>query len=208
MRTDRDYADSMELVEAVMEWIGMRWTVSMIKRELREFFGDDLSFKTCNYLIKAANAEIRKRFNINPQDYKGIQITFYESIIRNRSEKTKNQLTAAERLDKLFGLEQVSSDDPEILARKIRDALKEMDESIEDKQDGDKQGSTNGGDGKNETGDDGNDRINKNENTTIEGDETSKENLVIEDDNIPFEVIEEVRKIDNKDLKRFRKKKE
>ena len=210
MRTDRDYAESLELVEAVMEWIGMRWTTSMIKRQLREFFGKDLSFQTCNYLIKAACKEIRKRYNIDPQYYKGVQIEFYESIIRNIHEKTKNKLTAAERLDKLFGLEQITADDPEVQARKIREALKEMDESIEDNKDGGEQRSTNDGEGK--TSNEGNQQSVQS-NSEVGNKEASDNREKVEDktkkenESISEEAIKELKNLKNEDLKRFRNEK-
>lgn len=229
MPTDRDYAECMELVEAVMEWIGMRWTVSMIKRELREYFGNDLSFMTCNYLIKAAKAEIRKRYNIDPQYYKGVQIEFYESIIRNRYEKTKERLTAAERLDKLFGLEQITADDPEIQARKIREFLKEADESIgeqdggveksneEDKTGAEsvKQGSLDGGQGENDQK--AIDGIGKKKEKTVEQTESEVNKRdkpedpetgtgpIVEGDNISQESAEEIKNLKEEDMKRFRK---
>lgn len=208
MRTDRDYADSMELVEAVMEWLGMRWTESMIKRQLRDYFGEHLSFQTCKYLIKAAKAEIRKRFNIDPQEYKGLQITFYESVIRRKEEKTKNQLTAAERLDKLFGLEQITFDDPEIMARKIREGIASMKESVSGENDGGNEEviKENGGEGKN-------DAENKQEVIQSAGDgssgnernETNKEEPIIEDSSISSKIPEELKNIKPENMDRFRK---
>lgn len=221
MPTDRDYAECMELVEAVMEWIGMRWTKSMIKRELREYFGQDLSFMTCNFLIKAACLEIRKRYNINPQYYKGKQIEFYESIIRNRHEKTKDRLTAAERLDKLFGLENVSTEDPDVVASKIREALKEMDESVggQDEQ-GQSKDSGDAGEGKDDVGDKSNavQQINgrtsddtNNERQTRRNDKNTKtvdeDDYSTEVDDFPKEIINEIDNLDKNDFKRFRKEK-
>jgi len=225
MRTDRDYAECTELVEAVMEWIGMRWTVSMIKRQLREYFGKDLSFMTCNYLIKAANREIRRRFNIDPQHYKGIQIEFYESIIRNQYEKTKNKLTAAERLDKLFGLEQIIGDDFEVQARKIREALNEMDESVRGQNNGGEQKSVDEGEGNNDTrsSTESNDRgttngadneeqagrnVESSEDTIVKGNKTDEaEESVIENNNLPQDIMEEINSLKDEDFDKFRKKK-
>lgn len=198
--TDRDYAECTELVEAAMEWIGMRWTVSMIKRELRSYFGSHLSFGTCNWIIKAANKLIRDRFNIDPQEYKGIQITFYEGIIRNCKEKTQNQLKAAERLDSLFGLEQISSDDPEIIARKIREELNAMNESMNiegDDNDGE-QRNTNDGDGQVDAG-------NGEQNSVLGDNSTNKENTSVEDDPDAKKAIEELKNLKTEDLERFRK---
>ena len=233
MPTDRDYAESMELVESVMEWIGMRWTTSMIKRELREYFGSDLSFMTVNFLIKTANKEIRKRYNIDPQHYKGIQITFYESIIRKEHEKTKNKLSAAERLDKLFGLEQISADDPEIQARKIREALIEMDESVGEPDNGGDQESIEENEQGNKDDGEGEVELNRNngrdkkqdtrssseetkkqeeratevpENPTIKEPETSEESkLETENDSVSPKIFEELNNLKDEDYKRFRK---
>lgn len=189
---DRDYGRSEEIVEACMEWIGRRWTKSQIKRELREIAGLYLSVRTCNFVIRQANEKIRKLYNIDPQYYKGKQISFYESIIRREAEKTKNKLTAAERLDKLFGLEQISGDDPEVTARKIREALKEMDESIGGPDDAKEQEQRSENEGSSKT-----------DAEQIAKQEEAKP--IIENENIPPEVLEELNNIKDEDIKKFRK---
>lgn len=120
---DRDYGDCLEIVEACMEWIARRWTKSMIKRQLREYF-PGLSASSCQYVITRAKQEIYKRFGIDPKDYKGLQISFYEAVIRGDA-KVRDKLTAAERLDKLFGLETLVSEDPGNIAAKIIEFKKE-----------------------------------------------------------------------------------
>jgi len=130
----RDYE---EAIDAVVEWIGKKWTKSMIKRELREAF-PGIYLKTCNFLIYKARKKIRELYGIDPSFYKGSQISFYESVIRGKS-KIRDKLSAAERLDKLFGLEQISTQDVNITIQKVQEALKEMDESVlgsEDKKSG------------------------------------------------------------------------
>lgn len=193
MPVDKDYEQCKEIVEAVMEWIGMRWTPSMIKRELREYFGADLSFQTYNRLFKAAGAEIRRRYNIDPQYYKGVQVEFYESVIRNRFEKTKNKLTAAERLDRLFGLEQITGDDPELVARKIREEIKAMKESVLGEDDGENK---NAGE-----------RQVDNERSKENSNSESEKEFIDETDILSSEVVKEIANLKDEDLKRFRKKK-
>jgi len=113
-----DYKSAEIVVDAVMEWISLKWTPSMIRRELREAF-PDITFKTCNWFIGAAKRKIVKLHGIDPNEYKGSQIALYETIIRNPKTKTPDIIKAAERLDKLFGLENISNIDPEQLAEKI-----------------------------------------------------------------------------------------
>ncbi len=131
MASDRDWIQCEELIDACMEWIGRHWTKSMIKRQIRLIADNKkLADGTCLSIINKAYAKIRKLYSINPEEFKGIQIEFYRAVIRRQGEKTKDQITAAERLDKLFGLETISGADPEELARKARDALIGMEASI------------------------------------------------------------------------------
>lgn len=60
-KTKEDSLEIQELVETVMEWIGMNWTPSMIKRELQEYFDKELSNSVCNLLIRIANRRINKK---------------------------------------------------------------------------------------------------------------------------------------------------
>lgn len=205
---DHDYAQSAEIVDACMEWIGMRWTTSMIKRELRAIAALYLSDRTCKTVIRAAEARIRKLYGIEPQYYKGKQIAFYEYIIRKQGEKTKDKLAAAERLDKLFGLDQISGVDPEATARRIRDELQAMDESmnIGEQNGGDQeneQRSTNGGEGENE----------KRVDESVETDganKTEKQEIIDNEDNIcdselSTEALDFLNNIPEKDMEKFRK---
>jgi len=124
----KELKDFDEVIDEVIEWLARKWTTSMIKRQLRELF-PGISTRTCVFLIGKAKKKIRELYGIDVAEYRSNQISFYESIIRNKS-KIKDKLTAAERLDKLFGLEHVSIENPNDTARKVQDALKEMDETI------------------------------------------------------------------------------
>ena len=98
MATDRDWGQCDELIEACMEWIGQHWTKSMIKRQIRKIADDkQLTDKTCIGIINKAYDKIRTLYGIDPQDFKGIQIEFYRTIIRKKEEKTHNKLTASAR---------------------------------------------------------------------------------------------------------------
>lgn len=132
---DKDFGDCMEIVEEAMEWIAKRWTFSMMKRELREWF-PGLSDASCRWILTQAKREIIKRFNIDPKEYKGKQVAFYESIIRGKNEKTRDQLTAAERLDKLFGLESISTEDPALVAAKILEFKRQAEKTVGGQGDG------------------------------------------------------------------------
>lgn len=139
----RDYDD---VIDEVMEWIGRKWTTGMIKMSMREVW-PGIKVSTIHAIIARARKKICKLYNIDPNEYKGSQISFYEAIIRSKA-KTHDKLKAAERLDALFGLENVSGVDPADLAAKIRQFRQEMDTTIEDKSDG---GNKNGGQGKTNT---------------------------------------------------------
>lgn len=142
---DMDYSQCIEIVEAVMEWIALRWSKSQMKRELREWF-PGLSGMTCDFIFSAAKKEIRRRYGINPDEYRGKAIAFYEYVIRGES-KMRDKLTAAERLDKLYGLEQLQHEDANTTARKIRDALSQLDNQvIKEKPDGEAKNSVHEGD--------------------------------------------------------------
>lgn len=129
-----DYSKWPLLVEACMEWIAMRWTKSMIRAELRDWFKEDINYKICQSIIRAAKDEIKRKYNIDASEYRGRQISFYELIIRekkyyNEHIKVESRIKAAERLDKLFNLEGIQAEDADAIAEKVRAALQEMDEN-------------------------------------------------------------------------------
>lgn len=124
----KELKDFEEVVDYIVELIGRKFTQSMIRRKLREFF-PGIKIKICNYLHYKAKRKITELYGIDPQHYKGTQISFYEGVIRNPG-KVKDKLVAAERLDKLFGLEHVSGVDPSSVAEKIQLALKKIDDSV------------------------------------------------------------------------------
>lgn len=129
-----DYSKWPTLVEACMEWIAQRWTKSMIRAELRDWFKDDIDWRTCQCIIKAAKEEIKRKYNIDASEYRGTQISFYEMIIREKKYyaeniKVESRIKAAERLDKLFNLEGIQAEDADTIAEHVRAALQEMDES-------------------------------------------------------------------------------
>lgn len=128
-----DYSKWPLLVEACMEWIAMRWTKSMIKAELRDHFKNDINLVQVNAIIKAANAEIKRMYNIDASEYRGRQISFYELVIREEKYlkeiiKLVDRIKCAERLDKLFGLEVIQPEDADAIAQRVRDALIAMDQ--------------------------------------------------------------------------------
>lgn len=131
---DRDYGDCEEIVDAVMDMIAKRWTKSMIKRELRDYF-PGLSQGSAQWIITQAKRKICKIYNIDPQEYKGRQIAFYELILRGK-DKTRDKLTAAERLDKLLGLEHISIEDPAEMAKKIVEFKRQAEKTVGGQGDG------------------------------------------------------------------------
>lgn len=128
----KELRDWEDIIDKAVEWFGMKWHKGMMKTQLRAYF-PGISLKTMNHVISAAKHKICKLYGIDPLEYKGSQISFYESIIRGKKAKIEAKIKAAERLDKLFNLEQVSGIDPEITARKIREALAAMRETVPSK---------------------------------------------------------------------------
>lgn len=131
---DRDYGDCEEIVDAVMDMIAKRWTKSMIKRELREWF-PGLSASSAQWIITQAKRKICKIYNIDPKEYKGKQIAFYELILRG-GDKTHDKLAAAERLDKLLGLEHITIEDPALMAAKIIEFKRQAEKTVGGQSDG------------------------------------------------------------------------
>jgi len=181
------------VIDAIMERIGKKWTKSMIKRQLREWF-PGISLNTCTFLIGRAKKKIRELYNIDPSEYKGSQISFYEFVIRSKSD-LKHKLIAAERLDKLFGLEHVSIKDPSIIAEKIQQALKEMDESVLGSED-ENGGNKNVGEGEIDAGNSTKEKQKNTVNSEIfEGsiiEESTVSNKEIDNDIIPEEIKKEL----------------
>lgn len=128
-----DYDD---IIDECMEWIGRKWTTGMIKTQMREMW-PGIKVSTIFVIISKARAKIRKLYNIDPNEYKGSQISFYEAIIRSKA-KVRDKLKAAERLDALFGLESISNADPAELAAKIRQFIQEADSTIGEQDGGNK----------------------------------------------------------------------
>ena len=117
MGRDVDLSNSDELIDAVMDMIARKWTKSMIKRELRDYFPNIIQ-STVFYLIRAARKRIRERYNIDPEEFKGEQIESYKLIIRTKN-KTADVLKALERLDKLAGCENLVTEDLQHRAQQI-----------------------------------------------------------------------------------------
>jgi hypothetical protein len=183
--------DCAEVIDQVMEWIGMKWKKSMIKAELRKWF-PDLKGMTAEFIISAARKKIKVLYKIDATEYKGKQIEFYESIIRGKA-KHRDKLTAAERLDKLLGLENISTDDPLITAQKIREALNKMDNTVsseenENEEDGGLQENKNN---KNE----GDSKTNADESSGESIKIVSDEDDIFKDEDLPEEVLEELKNL-------------
>ncbi len=132
--TQDEYRDSDEVIDQVCDWIAMKWTRSMIAFKLREMLDKDITGNTVKFIIKVARARIVKRYHISPEEFKGEQIAWYEMIMRGIHKaspyaegvpaKMCDRLRAAERLDALLNLENVSNDDPAEQAKKIHAFLR------------------------------------------------------------------------------------
>jgi len=120
------------VIDAVVEWLGMKYRKSQIKAELAEINGGKpLNIWTFNAIVKAAKKKIRDIYHIDAVESKGSSIEFYSVIIRNPKMPIKYKLIAQQRLDALLGLEHLATDDPKVYAEKVTEAMKAMDASVD-----------------------------------------------------------------------------
>ena len=137
--TQREYKDVDILIDQVCDWIGQKWTESMIAFKLREKLDPGLKRSTVKHMVKQAKTRIMQRYHISPEDYKGEQIAWYEYVQRGKSftgygdgapAKMCDRLRAAERLDALLNLENISNDDPAEQAKKIHAFLRAAEATV------------------------------------------------------------------------------
>jgi len=137
-RYQREQIERAQIViDQVAEYIAMKWTKTQIFNHLRQTF-PDLKRRTVRALIRRAGKDIMERYGINPEEYKGQQIAFYEYVIRGQSydkkdgckSTVKERLVAAERLDKLFNLENIVNADPAEKAAQIIEFIKQAKETV------------------------------------------------------------------------------
>jgi hypothetical protein len=137
----REYRDSDPLIDQVCDWIAQKWTTSMVAFQLREMLKDpELKSSTVKNLIKSARARIVERYHIPVEEYKGEQIAWYELVMRGYHKsgefgngvpaKMCDRLRAAERLDALLNLENVTNDDPAEQAKKIHEFLRAAEATV------------------------------------------------------------------------------
>lgn len=120
------------VIDAVVEWLGLKYRKSQIKAELTEINGGKpLNPWAYNAIIKAATQKIRDIYHIDAVESKGSSIEFYSAIIRKPKIAIKYKLIAQQRLDALLGLEHLATDDPKIYAEKVARAMKAMDASVD-----------------------------------------------------------------------------
>jgi hypothetical protein len=126
---DSDYVCE-EIIDHVVDLLGRRFRKSQIKAALAEINGGErLKGWVSEKIINLARKKIRETYNTDPVEFKGAAIEFYESILRGRY-SLRYKLQARQQLDKLLGLENISTDDPSIYTEKVVEALQEMDESV------------------------------------------------------------------------------
>ena len=112
----------------------------MVAFKLREVLDKDIKSSTVKYIIKVAKARIVARYHISPEEFKGEQIAWYEMVMRGVHKsspfddgipaKMCDRLRAAERLDALLNLENISNDDPAEQARKIHEFLRAAEATV------------------------------------------------------------------------------
>lgn len=120
-----------EVVEMVMECLGRRYKKSQIKAELRKII-PNLSRQACEKVIAAARKQIREKFKLDPQEYRGYLIEELERLLRNDRTPTKFRLKTIHELVLLLGLDHIAETEaPEAYAEKVKEAMRAMDASID-----------------------------------------------------------------------------
>ena len=117
------------LTDYVVELLGQFKKKSAIGEKLREDF-PDISSVTVGILISRATAKIRETLNKNPNDYKGRIIECLEQIISGKA-MHKDRLKALEMLANYTGVNQAANEEPSEYARRIAEAIKQMDGSVD-----------------------------------------------------------------------------
>jgi len=197
----RDFDD---VIDECMEWLGKKWTTAMIKMQLREAW-PGIELRTIYAIIKRARKKICKLYNIDPNEYKGSQIAFYESVIRSKA-KHRDKIRAAERLDALFGLEHLTAVDPADLATKIMQFRREMDNTIGRQGDGGSKDDGNSKDDKQCLSDSGTDECGTSDENRAEEHNTESTSSIV--DTEKDEIIEELKQCEQikKELENKNKK--
>lgn len=127
----KEIAEYDELIEQVVEWLGMQWRRCQIREGLLKILGEDeLPSGLLDHVIELARKRIRDRLKIDPEEFRGYSLTFYSSIIRDERAGLKYRLHAQTRIDKLLGLEAINLDDPHAYAEALRNAVRGMDRAV------------------------------------------------------------------------------
>lgn len=116
------------IIDNIVEWIGLKHTKSQIKAKLREA-NKNIDIKTIEGLISLARKKIRQLYKIDPLEFKGSAIEFYCSVIRGEHD-VRYKILCQERLDKLLGIDQIASEDPNTYADKVLQAMRQADGSV------------------------------------------------------------------------------
>lgn len=128
-----NYSECEEVVDQVVEYLGMKMRKSHIKIKLRELLGEEIAINTIEHLISTARKRIVELYQVDVSEFKGSAIEFYSSVIRKDDVPLKYKLVAQQRLDILLGLEHTSLEDPQTYAQRVLDAMKEMNDTVPDK---------------------------------------------------------------------------
>lgn len=133
----QEYKHSDILIDQICEWLAQKWTRGMITWKLRDTLDKNLKTRVIKSLIKDAKKRIMERYHIPVEEYKGEHIAFYEFIMRGKSfdkngaqAKMCDRLRAAERLDALLNLENITNDDPAEQAKKIHAFLRAAEATV------------------------------------------------------------------------------
>jgi hypothetical protein len=118
-----------EVIDLVVEWIGRKYTKGQIKAKLLRMH-PHLTPRVMEPIITLARKKIRMLYNVDPVEFKGSSIEFYQSVIRSEKAELRHKILCQERLDKLLGLEHLAADDPEVYAERVRAAMQEADCSV------------------------------------------------------------------------------
>lgn len=120
-----------EILDRVIELYGQfknRWAIrDILTKELE--LEKPISIITIGILIGRAKLKIRANLKIEPNEYKGRIIQCLEIIIGGKA-KYRDKLKALEMLATYTGVEQQVQEDPSDYAKRVAEAIKQMDASV------------------------------------------------------------------------------
>lgn len=119
-----------DVITQVAEWVAFSWHKSQMASTLSIQLGIKIDNLIMSKLISRAKKYIASRHNLPLEELRGNAFEFYSTVIRDNKTSIQYKLKARERLDSLYGIEVPTGEGADEIARKIRDAMKDIDSSV------------------------------------------------------------------------------